>query len=633
MSHREFSHVSVSCIHFLTAKMRRSQENEARPFIPRKYSDSYMEIQDGVHYDALVSRLRLARTRWKRRGALAFVGIVFVAILVGLLYYYFSRKVKEYEDIITEETQEIKVHIKSGVVRGKYERDAVVFKGIPYAVPPVGNLRWKPSVLCAVNKCWNGTFHASEFGSVCTQQDVLNIKDPSRVIGSEDCLFINVWTPKKRPSENPLPVLVYIHGGNLLYASGNWKGLHPPPELVSEMKVVGISFNYRLNAFGFLALKSLADASPSKTSGNYGFMDQILALKWVKANVDKFGGDSGSVTLIGQSSGATSELALLASPRAAGLFHRAIMMSGSAIFNKSSEDASHDNEIFVKNSNCTRNSSSAERECLYLLSPENIEDSIPWNVYPYWRMADQNDLPTKNLFDGALAVVDKLVVPNPPLVTVATGEANDVPIIIGTTAQEINFQPVKNFENSPWADYSAYVKEKLIPFIDKNVSEVLSMYNQSLPDGSSPSLQFSYTSMASDIRLTCPNNVLAQNASKGFKSPVYRYIVTNSPSAHIDLVGFPATLACHMWDLVAFFGFPKGFHYSPSKKDLCFMRDLRREFANFIHNKPFVSWHEYPQNTALFTDRGLKVLGEDGYHKTECGFWLDNGFFPYAWIN
>ena len=613
-----------------------SRSQETRPFIPlRNDSFSNVDVQEGVHYNSFNSRLRLSSERRKRRITLAVAAIVFVAILVGLLYYYFSRKVKEYEEIITEETQEIEFEVQGGVIRGKYERDSVVFKGIPFAIPPVGSRRWKAPDPCYLNSCWKGTFNAAEFGSMCIQQDILNSTDPTRVIGSEDCLFINVWTPRKRPSAGLLPVLVYIHGGYLLYGSGNWKGLHPSAQLVSEMNIVGVSFNYRLNAFGFLALQSLADASPSKTSGNYGFMDQVLALRWVQANIEKFGGDPGSVTLIGQSSGATSELALLASPGAGELFHRAILMSGSPIFNKTSGDAAHDNEIFVKNSNCSRNVTSAERECLYSLIPKAIEDAIPWDVYPYWRMEDQNDLPTKNLFDGAIAVVDKLVVPKPPLLAMTTGQANDVPVIVGTTAQEINFRPIKNFEKSTWTAYSAYVKEKLFPFIGDNVTKVLVMYNKTLPDGSSPSLQFQYTSMASDIRMICPNNALALNASKGFKSPVYRYVVTNTPSEPLDIhiFGYPATFAFHMWDLIAFFGFPEGFEYSPSNKDLRFMGDLRREFGKFIHDKSFGAWNKYPQNTALFTDSGVIVLGPDGYHREECDFWLDNGFFSYAWIN
>ena len=190
-----------------SSTMRKSQET--RPFLPdRKHSDSYMEIQDGVHYSSLDSRMRLARQRRTRRCALVFVVILFIAILGGLLYYYFSRKVKEYED--AEETQSNIVELKSGSVRGIFENDAVVFKGIPYALAPEGDLRWKAPVACKMNNCWRGTFEASEFGTMCAQQDVLNKTDPTRVIGTEDCLFINVWTPKKRPSEKLLPVLV-IH--------------------------------------------------------------------------------------------------------------------------------------------------------------------------------------------------------------------------------------------------------------------------------------------------------------------------------------------------------------------------------------------------------------------------------------
>lgn len=557
--------------------------------------------------------------------AIIIVSLVVLAIVVGIIFYFVSRK-------SAKQSQEIELDVQGGVVRGEYESSAAVFKGIPYAVPPVDDRRWKPPVPCDVNKCWSGTLDATKFGNICVQQDMANPKDPNKVIGSEDCLFVNVWTPKKRPTNQLLPVLVYIHGGYLLYLSGNWKGVHPSPEMVSEMQIVGVSFNYRLNAFGFLALQSLADISPSKTSGNYGFMDQILALKWVQTNIEKFGGNPKSVTLFGQSSGGTSELALLASPSAAGLFHRAIIMSASPVFNKSWEDAARDNKIFVNNSKCIRSSSADERKCLFKLSPTQVQDAIPWDVYPFWRMDDLMDLPTKNRFDGAVAVVDKTVVSDPPLVAMATGKANDVPLIIGTTAQEIDIQPVMSFTNSSYLDYQNYIEKKLRPFLGNDVSKVLSMYNESLTERES--LQFAFSSLVSDLRETCPNNVLALNASKGFTNPVYRYVVTNMPSAPIDIVGFPATFALHMWDQVAFFGFPAELKYKPSEKDKNFMKDLRRELGEFIYKGTVKeqSWKGYPQSTALFTDKGVSVLKED-YHKTQCDFWLDRGFFSYGWIN
>ena len=555
---------------------------------------------------------------------LVVVSIVILAVIIGSVTFYFHSKKS-----VTTTTE---IEIQGGAVRGKVEGDAVVFKGIPYAQPPVAERRWKASVPCDVNQCWNGILAANEFRSMCVQQDVTNAKNPTKVIGSEDCLFVNVWTPRERSRDKLLPVLVYIHGGYLLYLSGNWKGVHPSTEMVSEMKIVGVSFNYRLNAFGFLALQSLADASPSKTSGNYGFMDQILALRWVQANIAKFGGDPGSVTLIGQSSGATSELALLASPGAAGLFHRAILMSGSPIFNKTSEEAAIDNQVFVKSSKCERHNLTAERECLYKLTPKQIEDAIPWDVYPYWRMDDLMDFPTKNRFDGAVAVVDKNVVSDPPLVAMAKGKANDVPLMIGTTAQEIDVLPSKNFAYATFGDYRNYVEVKLRPFLGNDVNEALSMYNDSLANGKS--LQFVYSSMVSDLRVTCPTNVLALNASKGFKNPVFRYVITNSPSSPINLFGYPATLAFHMWDLIAFFGFPSELNYTPSEKDKRFMNDLRRELGEFMYNGTIEdeSWKDYPESTALFTDNGVR-LRKEGYHKRECDFWIGKGFFSYGWIN
>ena len=182
--------------------------------------------------------------------------IVVIIIAVALLVHF----LKEDEGGKVEKL--VEVTLQGGAVRGRQEGEAIAFKGIPYAKPPSGQQRWKPPVSCEEDSCWNGTFNASQFGNICAQQDVLGTTgDAQSVLGSEDCLFVNVWTPKERPKGKLLPVLVFIHGGFLLYLSGNWRGIHPSPEMVVNMNIVGVSFNYRLNAFGFLALRSLADAS------------------------------------------------------------------------------------------------------------------------------------------------------------------------------------------------------------------------------------------------------------------------------------------------------------------------------------------------------------------------------------
>uniref|UniRef100_A0A672FW44 Carboxylic ester hydrolase n=1 Tax=Salarias fasciatus TaxID=181472 RepID=A0A672FW44_SALFA len=174
---------------------------------------------------------------------------------------------------------------------------AYSFKGIPYAAPPVGALRWAPP---APPACSSEVTDAGHFRSMCTQ--VRPLSSTGRLMGQEDCLFINVWTPTLQPGAR-LPVVVWIHGGYLHMLSGNEPGYSPTEELAADTGVVYVSFNYRVNAFGFLALEVLREGSPRNTSGNYGFLDQIAALQWVQKNIQAFGGDPEKVTIVGHSSG------------------------------------------------------------------------------------------------------------------------------------------------------------------------------------------------------------------------------------------------------------------------------------------------------------------------------------------
>lgn len=170
------------------------------------------------------------------------------------------------------------------------------FRGIPYARAPVNDLRWRPPEPIAAenNNCWAGTLDASKFGNVCYQR---RRNDTSQYFGSEDCLYLNVWTPTIDPTAK-FPVAVWIHGGYLETGNGNKDNFSPTEKLSNETNIVYVSFNYRLQAFGFMALQWLADDSPKNTSGNYGFMDQIEALKWIQRNINKFGGDKDKVQYI-----------------------------------------------------------------------------------------------------------------------------------------------------------------------------------------------------------------------------------------------------------------------------------------------------------------------------------------------
>lgn len=215
-----------------------------------------------------------------------------------------------------------------GVVNA--EGTVVAFKGIPYAAPPVGDLRWKepqPPVP------WEGIRDASEFCASCMQNRVFShlpngpwteefmVQDSV----SEDCLFLNLWTPAAR-ADDKLPVLLYLHGGALTEGSGS-VDVYDGEELAKK-GIIAITMNYRLGPLGFLAHPELTAESPHHASGNYGFLDQVAALKWIQENIAVFGGDPSRVTIAGQSAGAGSVNALITSPLASGLFHGAITQSG-----------------------------------------------------------------------------------------------------------------------------------------------------------------------------------------------------------------------------------------------------------------------------------------------------------------
>lgn len=219
--------------------------------------------------------------------------------------------------------QEPMVEITSGLLAGTAEEDARVFKGIPFAAPPVGNLRWKPPQ--AVSS-WPGVLDATSFAPECVQLPYPTgsiYASPPRP-QSEDCLYLNVWTAAG--DGEALPVMVWIHGGGLTRGSAA-DGVYDGASLARKGVVV-VTIQYRLGPFGFLAHPELSAESEQGVSGNYGILDQIAALEWVRDNIAAFGGDPGRVTIFGESAGAHSVSVLQASPLSAGLFHSAIGQSG-----------------------------------------------------------------------------------------------------------------------------------------------------------------------------------------------------------------------------------------------------------------------------------------------------------------
>jgi para-nitrobenzyl esterase len=222
--------------------------------------------------------------------------------------------------VIAGEKKPDVVQLDSGPISGKVEDGVHVFLGIPYAAPPIGELRWKPPQEIA---SWTQVRNSTDFGPSCPQP-----KQQDTGKFSEDCLYLNVWTTAEKP-EKRLPVMVWIHGGAFNFGSAS------QPEYngknLAKKGVVVVTINYRLGPLGFLVHPLLSKESAHGTSGNYGLLDQIAALKWVQKNIAAFGGNPDRVTIFGQSAGSRSVSLLMMSPLSAGLFHRAIAESGGPI--------------------------------------------------------------------------------------------------------------------------------------------------------------------------------------------------------------------------------------------------------------------------------------------------------------
>ncbi len=318
------------------------------------------------------------------------------------------------------------VTLMDGIVEGEMDGATRRFLGIPFAAPPVGDLRWKPPVKPAP---WDGTLGANAFSSDCPQFDSI-VGPPSR---NEDCLYLNVWTPADAPSE-PLPVMLWIHGG------GNTSGSAAPPtyhgRVFAETRgVVLVSINYRLGTFGFFAHPALDAEDPRGVSGNQGLMDQRLALEWVRDNIASFGGDPSNVTIFGESAGSFDVCMHMVSPASRGLFHRAISQSGGCTTRRTPRtEAQAEVPAFVDAVGC--GGASDELACLRGKSVDELMISATLVNEP------PMPLPGGSRYQGATAlwdfnlIVDGDVLPDQPRALFDAGNVAMVPYLIGSNSDE-----------------------------------------------------------------------------------------------------------------------------------------------------------------------------------------------------
>lgn len=321
-------------------------------------------------------------------------------------------------DFLRESPQ---VTTDQGVIEGFYartsalgsERDMAKFFGIPFAAPPVGENRWREPQPPAQVK---GVFKAKKTGSEPLQPSLV----PGQIIGSEDCLYMNIWVPKTRV-KGPLPVMFWIHGGAFIMGSGNQKigavDLYEASQLAKKGDVIVVSANYRLGPMGFFAHPDLAKENVHGSTGNYGLLDQIAALKWVQRNIERFGGDPSRVTVFGESAGGASVLSLIASPLAKGLFSRAIVQSGPD-FSMSKTKAMAQGERM------------ADSYSLSVSEMRKVDGAQITKDFPLLVSYG------KTRFEYG-PVVDGYVLPETVLESMKNQRHNSVPLIIGTNADEM----------------------------------------------------------------------------------------------------------------------------------------------------------------------------------------------------
>jgi para-nitrobenzyl esterase len=318
------------------------------------------------------------------------------------------------------------VDTAEGPVLGRAHQDLAVceYKGIPYAADPVGDLRWKPPVPAPAHE---SALKAKDFWRRCVAggsgSGVPSFMLPE---AGEDCLNLNVWRPAK---DGPFPVMVWIHGGSLTVGTAA-EPIYIGDRLSARQDVVVVTINYRLNYFGFMAHPALAEEDPHGSAGNYGLLDQIAALQWVKDNAAAFGGDRDNVTIFGESAGGWSVCNLLASPLAAGLFDKAILESGGCDTVKAMSDGLDDGKDFAKAMGCDGADAAA---CMRAKTPKELGKAA--KAMEKAQKKGGFDLASQFSFKW-VPKVDGWALTAIPLDAIKRGEFNRVPLMVGSNRDE-----------------------------------------------------------------------------------------------------------------------------------------------------------------------------------------------------
>ena len=474
------------------------------------------------------------------------------------------------------------VKTDNGYVSGISENGLRMYRGIPYAAPPTGDLRWRPPVPV---QPWDGTKNATEFSAICPQPSTSN---PTVGGMSEDCLYLNVWTPAKS-ADDKLPVMVFIHGGAFAEGAGSLP-LYNGTAL-AEKGVVVVTINYRLGALGFLTHPLLANESPDNISGNYGILDQIAAMKWVQRNIGNFGGDPSRVTIFGQSAGASSILVHLVSPQSRGLYQQARVESGPLWTNGTilnifapKTEAERYGEEYAKSLGYT--GPEAIRQMRWV-SSEELVNATPWPSSTFWRIHTLGFKPT----------IDGWLVPDSPDTLFLLHRENPVPLIIGNNANDGITLTANAHMSVP--EYKIFIQNRF----GKDAGAVLAKY----PASSTDEVQLQLSHIMTDYDFTRAAKFAAGSlADTNQRTYLYRF--------SYDLPGQPLG-AFHSSELFMVFRPPGTFTDPMSSSVSDTMMGLWVRFAKTgdPNGGMNVTWPQYSREQGQYLDIGNISTVKSGY--------------------
>ena len=493
------------------------------------------------------------------------------------------------------------VKTENGVVEGVNDSGVRIFKGIPFAEPPVGDLRWKePQPV----KNWSGVRKATKFGPQAMQPPIFSDMVFRSAGTSEDCLYLNVWTPAKASRES-LPVLVYFYGGGFI--AGDGSEFRYDGESMARKGIVVVTVNYRLGIFGFFAYPGLTKESPHHASGNYGLLDQAAAIQWVSRNIKNFGGDPSKITIAGESAGSMSVSAQMASPLSKTLIAGAIGESGSFLGFGSMQTLA-----------------AAEK------AGDDFAKSIQANS-----LAELRAIPAEKLMAATSgmrgmrfsAIVDGYFFPKSPEEIYTAGEQAHVPLLVGWNSEESNSRSVLGREKPTVENFTNAVQK----LYGRNAEEILKAFHPA----SDEEVEQVATALASDRFIAFSTWKWFDMQCKTGGQPVYRYwysrprpalrseINANNPDPKVSPSG--AKGAVHSSEIEYALGnLPTNRVYNWQPEDYKISQIMQSFFANFIKtgDPNGLGVPEWPSDnntkpvTFMNIDVNTKVVPEsDGLHQ------------------